>query len=90
MTDRGHGQERNCYLYKVGYYQWPILTNDDIGSRIQETSEPIIENGAVLEENPDLIMAFDYDDYQGDMFAGSDDDYDSNFTLSQNYQGTTS
>jgi len=35
-----------------------------------------VENGAVLEENPDPIAVFDYNDDQGDGFAGFDDDYD--------------
>jgi len=35
-----------------------------------------VENGAVLEENPDSIAVFDYDDDQGGGFAGFDDDYD--------------
>ena len=35
-----------------------------------------MENGAVLEENPDSIAVFDYDDDQGGGFAGFDDDYD--------------
>ena len=68
---------------------------------IQETSEPIIENGAILEETPDAIVAFDYDDDQGGGFAGFDEDYDDqggtfgafnedyedDFSVSSNHQG---
>ena len=55
----------------------PLFLFIDQGDRpIQETSEPVVENGAVLEENPDPTAAFDYDDDQGGWFAGFDDDYD--------------
>jgi len=68
---------------------------------IQETSEPIIENGAVLEETPDAVVAFDYDDDQRDGFAefdddpddqggafgGFDDDYEDDVALNSNHGG---
>ena len=53
-----------------------IVFIDQAEHSIQETSEPVVENGAVLEENPDPIAAFDYDDGQPGGFAGFDDDYD--------------
>ena len=54
---------------------------------IQETSEPIIENGAILEETPDAIVAFDYDNDQGGGFTGFDDNYDDDFALKSNHEG---
>ena len=62
---------------------------DRIDPQIQETSEPVIENGAVLEENPDPIAAFDYDDDQEGWFTGFDDDYDEEFTLNSYDEGAT-
>jgi hypothetical protein len=69
---------------------------------IQETSEPIVENGAILEETRDAIVAFDYDDdqrggfteFDNDLddqagaFGGFDDDYDDDFSLKSNHRGT--
>ena len=49
---------------------------DQADRSIQETSEPLVENGAVIEENPDPVASFDYDDDQPGGFAGFDDDYD--------------
>jgi len=49
---------------------------DQADRSIQETSEPVVENGAVIEENPDPVASFDYDDDQHGGFAGFDDDYD--------------
>ena len=48
----------------------------DADHLIQETSEPIIENGAVLAENPDPVARFDYDDNDQTGFAGFDDSCD--------------
>ena len=42
-----------------------------------------------MEENPDPTAAFTYDDDQGGVFAGFDDDYDDDFMLNSNPQGTT-
>ena len=67
----------------------PVVYINEAEQTIQETSEPIVENGAVLEENPDPTAAFVYDDDEEGAFAGFDDDYDDDFMLNSNPQGTT-
>ena len=74
MIERDHELWRNCYRCKVEYFKRLFLADDDTALRIQETSEPIVENGAVLEENPNSVAALDYDDDPGGVFAGFDDD----------------
>ena len=68
-TDQVH-QVNNPWLRSRRF----ILTDAD--HLIQETSEPIIENGAVLAENPDPVARFDYDDNDQTGFAGFDDSCD--------------
>ena len=41
---------------------------NNIDLQIQETSEPMIENGTVLQENPDVIAAFRHDDDPGGVW----------------------
>ena len=36
----------------------PVVYINEADQTIQETSEPVVENGAVLEENPDPTAAF--------------------------------
>jgi len=73
-------------INSIWYSIWKIVYTDWADHAIQETSEPVIENGAVLEEHLDPIAAFDYDDNQGG-FGGFDDSYNDDFMWNINHKG---
>jgi len=79
MIEEEQGYVKEPYVYKVRYY-WLTRLVENVGPQIQETSEPIVENGAVLEENPDPTAEFEYDyddhDRPRSRFVPFDDDYD--------------